>query len=93
MHYLYILHSDSIDKYYIGESPNPKLRLKQHNEHYFKKGYTKAAKDWKIALSKKCDSKDDAVYLEKFIKRMKSRKFIEKIIESPEILDDVLSKK
>ena len=41
----------------------------------------------------KFDHKEDAQYLEKFIKRMKSKKFILKIIENPIILDDILSKK
>jgi len=93
MHYLYIIHSKSIDRYYVGESPDVINRLDQHNSHYFKKGYTKAANDWEIALSRECNSKEEAIFLEKFIKRMKSRKIIEKIIRKPEILDEILSKK
>ncbi|WP_273275245.1 GIY-YIG nuclease family protein, partial [Maribacter polysiphoniae] len=69
------------------------VRLEQHNQHHFKKNFTKAAEDWTIALSKKCTSKEDALYLEKFIKRMKSKKFIQKVIEKPEILDDLILKK
>ncbi|MFT6836483.1 MAG: putative endonuclease, partial [Sediminicola sp.] len=38
-------------------------------------------------------SKDDALYLERFIKRMKSRIFIQKIIDNPHILMDILNKK
>ncbi|RKZ34729.1 hypothetical protein DRQ33_01480 [bacterium] len=30
-HYLYILYSNSLDKYYIGVSKNPKVRLHFHN--------------------------------------------------------------
>ena len=40
-----------------------------------------------------CDNKEDAIYLEKFIKKMKSRVFIEKIIDNPEIVKDILLKK
>ena len=93
MHYLYIIHSKSIDKYYVGESPDVINRLDQHNSHYFKKGFTNSAEDWEIVLSIKCESRTDAVYLEKFIKRMKSKKFIQKIIQKPVILDDILKKK
>jgi len=32
MFYLYILHSASSDKYYIGHSDNPWRRLVEHNE-------------------------------------------------------------
>ena len=51
------------------------------------------ATDWELVLSKKCGSKEDAIYLEKFVKRMKSRVFIEKVIAGPEILDDILGKR
>ncbi|WP_299435284.1 GIY-YIG nuclease family protein [uncultured Maribacter sp.] len=93
MHYLYIIYSATLDKYYTGESTKPLVRLEQHNSHYFKKGFTNAANDWKIVLTKKCNSKTDAIYLEKFIKRMKSSKFIKKIILNPKILEDILNKK
>ncbi|WP_238934428.1 GIY-YIG nuclease family protein [Aurantibacter crassamenti] len=51
MHYLYILHSKSIDKYYTGESVKPEERLVLHNQHHFKSGFTKAASDWEIVLN------------------------------------------
>ncbi|MEO9892078.1 GIY-YIG nuclease family protein [Aurantibacter sp.] len=62
MHYLYILHSKIIDKFYTGESKNPEERLLLHKQHYFKSAYTKAATDWKIALQYRCNSKEDAVF-------------------------------
>ncbi|VAW14618.1 hypothetical protein MNBD_BACTEROID03-1624, partial [hydrothermal vent metagenome] len=75
MHFLYILLSPSLDKYYVGETSDPKHRLYQHNNHQFKKGFTKAAEDWAIVLQRKCSDKQEALYLERFIKRMKNRKF------------------
>ncbi len=51
------------------------------------------ATDWELVMSKKCGSKEDAIYLEKFVKRMKSRVFIEKVISGPKILDDILGKR
>ena len=92
-HFLYILHSNAIDRFYIGETPDIQTRLQQHLEHHFKTNFTKAANDWEVVLSKECGSRDDALYLERFIKRMKSKKFIVKIIENPQILDDLLDKK
>ncbi|WP_121065197.1 GIY-YIG nuclease family protein [Maribacter vaceletii] len=35
MHYLYIIYSVTLDKYYTGESTDPITRLEQHNAHYF----------------------------------------------------------
>ena len=44
-------------------------------------------------LQMKCNNKEDALYLEKYIKRMKSRKFVQKIIDTPKILEDILLKR
>ncbi|WP_435255461.1 GIY-YIG nuclease family protein [Tenacibaculum sp. A30] len=93
MHFLYILHSQTINRYYVGESINPENRLLQHNTHHYKSNYTKATSYWKIILTHSCQNKQDALYLERFIKRMKSKKFIEKIIANPSILNDILLRK
>ena len=92
MHFLYIIYSKKVNKYYIGETSNPENRLKQHNEHYFKANFTKAASDWEIVLSFQCNTREDDVFLERFIKKMKSRRFIEKVIQNPKILNDILKK-
>ncbi|MET7030456.1 GIY-YIG nuclease family protein [Sediminicola luteus] len=91
-HWIYILYSNSADKYYVGETSDPGNRLKQHLDHHFKTNYTKIANDWHIKLEKEVTSKEDAVYLERFVKRMKSRSFIEKLIDNPTILEDILNK-
>ena len=93
MHYLYILYSKKTDSYYIGETADMDMRIIKHNNHYYKKGFTKIAADWLPKLDFKCSSKQNALYLEKFIKRMKSRKFLEKIIADPSILQEILDKK
>ena len=92
MHFLYIIYSKKIDKYYVGETSDPQNRLKQHNGHYFKTNFTKAASDWELVLTFQCDTKKNAVFLERFIKKMKTRRFIEKVIQNPEILIGVLKK-
>ncbi len=92
MHYLYIIYSKTLDAFYIGESPDVSVRLQQHNNHYFKRNFTKAANDWEVLLKHQCETKSQALYLEKFIKRMKSKVFIKKVISQPEILKDILKK-
>ncbi|MBT0607422.1 GIY-YIG nuclease family protein [Aequorivita echinoideorum] len=93
MHFLYIIYSKAIDRYYIGESPDVSMRLEQRNNHYFKKNFTKAAKDWQVLLRYECTDRNGALLLEKFLKKMKSRVFLEKVISNPEILTDILKKK
>ncbi len=83
MHYLYILYSKILNRFYVGETPNIDTRVTLHNSHYFKKAFTKSASDWEIVLNKRCNSRDEALYLESFIKRMKSKKFIKEIISDP----------
>ncbi|MCB0453172.1 MAG: GIY-YIG nuclease family protein [Aequorivita sp.] len=90
MHYLYIIHSENLCKYYVGETPNVEMRLIQHNGHYFKTNFTKSANDWRILLKYECGNRKEALFLEKFIKKMKSKIFIEKIITDPNILKDIL---
>jgi len=79
--------------FHVGETHDIDKRLTTHNDHGYSKGFTKAANDWAIALKFECKSKEDALYLERFIKRMKSRTFIKKIIQKPSILNDLLSQK
>ncbi len=92
MHFLYIIYSIKLNTFYVGESLNVNNRLQQHNQHYFKRNFTKSTDDWILKLSYKCKSKKEALFLEKFIKRMKSKIFIEKIIGNPEILKNILVK-
>ncbi|TCN60776.1 GIY-YIG nuclease family protein [Flavobacterium circumlabens] len=93
MHYLYILYSDSSQKFYIGETNNIENRISKHINHYYSNSFTKIANDWKIVLTFECIDKEEAVYLEKFIKRMKSKIFNNKVINDPSILKDILSKR
>ena len=92
-HFLYILYSKSANKYYIGETSDVSFRLNLHNSHEFKGSFTKIASDWEVKLTFENAEKSNILFLEKFIKRMKSRVFIQKIIENPEILSDILLKK
>jgi putative endonuclease len=92
-HNLYILYSKSTTKYYIGETHDIEGRILKHNEHLYSNSFTKIADDWELVLSFECIDRVEALYLEKFIKRMKSKVFIEKIITTPQILSEILSKK
>ena len=90
MHSLYILYSKKLDRYYTGETNDIKERLKKHNDHSYKNAFTAAASDWEVKLVQEIENKEKAVYLEKFIKRMKSKVFIQKVIAQPNILDELL---
>jgi len=97
MHYFYIIYSRSINQYYVGESENTTVRLQQHNTGHFKGSSTSKAKDWEIVLQVPCKDRSEARKLERFVKKQKSKKFIESIIDDKNkltnIIDRVLSGK
>lgn len=77
-HFLYIVYSKSTAKYYVGETHDVHERISKHNQHLYSNSFSKIANDWDLVLFFECINRDDALYLERFIKRMKSKVFIEK---------------
>jgi putative endonuclease len=92
MHFVYVIYSEQANKYYVGETDNIELRLSKHNNHSYQDSFTKIAEDWKVVLLFNCVSREQAIRLEKFIKKMKSKVFIQKVIINPSILEDIISK-
>jgi putative endonuclease len=81
MFYLYIIHSSSSEKFYVGHSENPWERILQHNEDRSDK-YTGKYQNWELkAFFQVSENKEDALSIEKFIKRQKSKKLLLKLIE------------
>ena len=82
---VYILYSESLDRFYVGSCLDVDVRLDQHLSEYFPKAYTSTAKDWVIYLSITELSYTQARNIESHIKRMKSRKYIENLKKYPEL--------
>lgn len=81
MYYLYILYSIKSDKYYIGYSNDPERRLIEHNTDP-RTTYTSKHRPWILkAFIPLSESKSYAVKVERYLKRLKSRKVIKEIIE------------
>ena len=93
MHYLYIIYSKTTNRFYIGETHDAEERLEKHNHHQYKNSYTKIASDWELVLKFECTNREETLFLEQFIKKMKSKKFIEKLVLNPLILKDIILKK
>ncbi len=51
MHYVYILWSKRLGRYYVGETEDPIQRLRQHNEHLSKDASTAVTNDWQMLCS------------------------------------------
>ena len=80
MFYTYIIYSKTIDKYYIGSCQDVQEQLKDHLNSRSK--YTKTAKDWELKYAETYVSRSEVYRSEMQIKKMKSRKHIEGLIES-----------
>ncbi len=89
MHYFYIIYSYSTDSYYIGETQDLENRIIKHNNHTFQKAYTKKAKDWEYVLKYECGNRSNAQKIERFVKKMKSSVFIQKLIKNPNIIAEL----
>ena len=79
MFFTYILQSLNDQSFYIGFSANLEQRLIKHNNATT--GYTSTKKPWKIAYYETFDIESDARKRERAIKKKKSRKYIEFLIE------------
>jgi putative endonuclease len=79
MYYVYIIYSKLLNKYYVGSCQNIDERLYDHLNS--RSTYTKSAKDWKLKYSESFSSRSEAYHREMQIKKMKSRIYIEKLIE------------
>ncbi len=80
MHYIYILYSESSNIYYVGESTNPWKRLIQHNAGLPGK-FTSRYSNWVIRAVFLVENRTEALKLERFIKKQKSRKLIERLCD------------
>jgi putative endonuclease len=79
MHYCYILFSESLDRYYIGSCSDLKARILRHNAGAIVS--TKSGRPWKLVYNEEFKDGSSAIKRENEIKRMKSRKYILRLIE------------
>jgi len=77
---VYIIYSSTANQYYIGHSANVRDRLFRYNNSGSKA--TKKANDWKLVYIEIFRTKSEAVKRELEIKKKKSRKYIEWLVNS-----------
>ena len=92
MYFIYIIYSKKLDRYYVGTTDGVLKRLCEHNSRFYNESFTVKGIPWELSLSFECESSQKAYGLEKFLKRMKSRVFLEKVIVDSNILIDIQDK-
>lgn len=91
MFYLYILYSETAQKYFVSHSEHPTESIQQHNTNADNK-YTGKFQDWKMmALFEVGKNKTDALEMEKFINRQKNIKLVLKLIDPAFLPTDKLA--
>jgi len=90
----YILYNLSADKYYIGFTQESVIeRLEKHNSGFYNNSYTSGISgNWEIYLLIQCASASQALKIERHIKAMKSKKYIQNLKIYPEIIEKLKNK-
>ena len=76
--YTYILQSEKDGTFYIGSSADPEEGLLKYNRRH--SGYTARKQPWKLVWQEIHEDKSNAIKREKFLKKQKSRVYLEELI-------------
>jgi len=77
---MYILFSQTLNKYYVGSTTDLSRRLTEHNRG--KEKFTKTGIPWLLVYSEFFEDLKQARQREIYVKKMKSKIFIERLISS-----------
>ena len=81
MFYIYIIYAQKFDKFYVGSSQDPWNRLIKHNTSPFNT-FTSKYRPWVLkAVFEVGETRGEALRIEKFIKKQKSRTLLLQLIE------------
>ncbi len=75
---VYILQSEASGEYYVGSTSSLEKRIAYHNGGLSK--YTRGKGPWRLVCCESFDAKSEALKREIYIKRMKSRMYVKKLI-------------
>ena len=82
MYATYIIDSASLDRFYTGITDDPDRRITEHRSGHSL--WTARASDWDYVYLRLHPSRAEAMKLEKMIKRAKSRRSIQRFVDSPD---------
>ncbi|MBC7866025.1 MAG: GIY-YIG nuclease family protein [Gloeobacteraceae cyanobacterium ES-bin-316] len=88
----YIIYTAAFDKFYVGATQGDVLtRLEKHNTKGYDNSATAYTNDWEVYLIIVCTDYPQAINIERHIKRMKSKIYIQNLKKYPEMIDKLLS--
>ena len=89
---VYVVFSEEQDTFYIGQTADLEKRIHEHNMSFYRNPYARKAKDWKLLFQINCTTIEQALKIERHLKRMKSRKYLMDLIKYPDIAEKLLLK-
>ena len=87
---VYILHSQKLDRFYVGMTENLDQRIEHHNHPIDSSKFTSRGIPWTFFISIPCPSKEHASKLERLIKSKKSKVFIKNLKKYPELVEKLM---
>lgn len=85
--FCYVLYSPTIGQYYVGiTTETVESGLRKHNEAFYGKKFTSKVNDWIVYIEIPCECQQQMLKIEKHIKNMKSKKYIENLTKYAEII-------
>jgi putative endonuclease len=82
MFYIYIIYSESADRYYVGHTNDPERRLFEHN-NIQKTTFSSKYRPWTLVFKfPVSENRSEAIIVEKYIKGRKSTILLRKLISS-----------
>ena len=87
---VYILYSKKLNRFYTGSCKDLAFRIERHLNKDFKGSFTAKAEDWELFIFVDALEYDQARRIEKHIKRMKSKNYIQNLKKYPEILQKLI---
>jgi putative endonuclease len=89
---VYILISAKLDKYYVGSCLDLKQRLLDHKDQIYQDSFTALTNDWELYFEMSALDGVVARKIEKHIKAMKSKRYIQNLKKYPEMRSKLLSR-
>jgi len=90
MWWVYILHNTQTKSYYVGSTHKLEERVRQHNVKRKRKWSGRQNGMWQLVYKEPFADKKRAFQRERFIKKRKSRLYIEKLLENKETKNGVV---
>jgi putative endonuclease len=90
MYFVYVIYSVKLNRFYTGTTDDLDKRIEQHNSAFYPNSFTSKGIPWELKVFFSFENNKTAMDAEKFIKRMKSKIFIENIIKRPELLTEII---